>query len=59
MQFTTLITLFSVASGAIAGCGGASGCCCHDFDSVGNNVLYVQPGTSSAEIREYLDSAGY
>lgn len=50
MRVSAIVVLIGLAGGALAGCAGASGCCCYDFDSAGNKVLLVKPGTSQAEI---------
>lgn len=57
MHYSTLLTLLSVAGGALAGCAGASGCCCHEFDDAWRRdepTLWVRPGTTEKEIKEWL-----
>lgn len=53
MQFSMTIILASLASGALAGCAGASGCCCYEFNS---GVMWIKNGTTQAELEEAIAS---
>lgn len=63
MQFSAIITLLGLASTALA-CGGASGCCCYDFNGAMQSAdglttsnattLWVKNGTTQAEIDEFV-----
>lgn len=58
MHSYIVLTLLSVAGGALAACGGASGCCCRDFGPDqyrrSESTLWVKPGTTEEEIKHFL-----
>lgn len=59
MQFSTLLTLLSIASSvsAFADCAGPSGCCCTTWEkrALGNEpTVWVKYGTPQSDIEEYL-----
>lgn len=58
MLSSTLLTLMSIAGGALAACAGASGCCCRDFSDAWKRQdetnLWVKFGTTQAEVDEFL-----
>lgn len=54
---TLLLTLLSVAGGALAGCTGESGCCCSEAGATElwrRGDFWVRPGTTQEQIDEWL-----
>lgn len=59
MRVSTLLTVISVAGGALADCAGASGCCCRDFDKRligrgGDSIYRIKSNASPDEVLRFF-----